>query len=151
MADENLLKWIATQYPAVELELKEDETLQTEIRTATEDLRTAVMALVNHAQRPDHSHFELQTLQREIVAVLGQQEVKLLECVLRLNRAKVNLDQLMDSVTLAIRALPQTAPIEMQEHVQRRLNIAIALTNPTLPPGAVDSGEKLFARKSEIF
>ena len=78
-----------------------------------------------------------------------------LERDVHLQEAKLNLDELMDSVILAIRSLPQTVPLEMQHHFQRRLNIAIAMANPTLPPDAVDRAgtgeERVFARRSIIF
>jgi|SRR5277367_5762497 len=116
-----------------------------------QELSLRVMALVNHAATPGHSHFVLQTLQQEVVHAMDDLKYKQLERDVRLARVKVNLDTLLDKTTLAIRGLPQTAVLEMQAAVQRRLNIAIALTNPTLPPGAADTGERLFARKSIIF
>lgn len=109
------------------------------------------MALVNHAATPGHSHFELQTLQQDVVHAMDDLKFRQLERDTRLARIKVNLDTLLDKTTLAIRGLPQTAALAMQETKQASLNISIALANPTLPPGAADTGERLFARKSIMF
>jgi len=145
------MKWIATRYPGVELQMKKDVEFRTALAERRQALRQTLLKLVDHASTEGHSLFELHTLEKDAIAALDDIEIAEMERDLRLERTKTNIDELLDKVVHAIRGLPQTTPIEMQSQIQRRLDIAISMVNPTLPPGAIDTTQRVFARTSHVF
>jgi hypothetical protein len=110
-----------------------------------------LLKLVDHASTEGHSLFELHTMEKDAVAALDDIEMVELERDVRIERAKSNIDELLDKVVHAIRSLPQSTPIELQSQIQRRLDIAISMVNPTLPSGAVDTTQRVFTRTSHVF
>ncbi len=151
MADVALMKWIATRYPDIEVEMKKDVEFRVSLTERRQDLRQTLLKLVDHASTEGHSIFELHTLEKDAIAALDDIEITEMDRDLRLERTKANIDELLDKVVHAIRGLPQTTPIEMQSQIQRPLDIAISMANPTLPTGAADTTQRVFTRPSRVF